>query len=106
METITSAISKGDLVTLSSYLDDTVEISVMEKGDIYLKKEAIDKLKAFFDTSKPASFQSVHRGESEGKSSLYCIGNLTTNTNNYRVYLYIKVQQGQYYIQEIRFDKN
>lgn len=106
LDNITTAISQGDLQTLSEYMDDTVEISVLEEGDIYVKKEALNKLNTFFAKAKPASFQPVHRGASQDKNSLYCIGNLLTKEHSFRVYLYIRVDQGQYFIQEIRFDKN
>ena len=106
LETITSAINKGDLTTLSSYMDDTVEVTLLEDGDIYLKKEAVDKLKNFFNKYPSTSFQAVHKGFSESRGSLYCIGDLKTKQENFRVFLYIKVENEQYFIQELRFEKN
>jgi hypothetical protein len=106
LENITAAINKGDLTTLSNYLDATVEVALLEDGDIYLKKEAVNKLKTFFTKHPSISFQAVHKGFSESRGSLYCIGDLKTKEDNFRVFIYIKVQNEQYFIQELRFEKN
>lgn len=106
LENITSAINKGDMNTLSQYMDDNVEIALLEEGDVYGKNEAISKLKIFFSQHAGASFQPVHKGYSGGKSSLYCIGDMTSHADKFRVFIYIKVQDGKYAIQELRFEKN
>jgi hypothetical protein len=106
LENITSAINQGDLKVLEQYLDDKVEVALLEDGDVYVKKEAVNKLQAFFAQHPGAIFQPVHKGYSGGKSSLYCIGDMKTRVNNYRVFMYIKVEKGQYFIQELRFEKN
>jgi hypothetical protein len=106
LENITSAINKGDMTTLSQYMDDTVEIALLEEGDLYDKNVAVNKLKTFFSKHAGASFQAVHKGYSGGKSSLYCIGDMTSKSGKYRVFLYIKVKDGKYSIQELRFEKN
>ena len=106
LENITNAINKGDLQTLSNYLDDTVEIALLADGEMYLKDEAVNKLKSFFSKHKPTSFQAVHKGFSGGKGSMYCIGDFVSTQNKYRVFMYIKVENDQYFIQELRFEKN
>lgn len=106
LENITTAINKGDLTTLSNYLDDTVEVTLLEDGDIYLKTEAVNKLENFFSKHPSLSFQAVHKGFSESRGSLYCIGDLKTKQEQFRVFLYIKVENEQYFIQELRFEKN
>ncbi len=106
LDNITAAINSGDWQTLSNYMDQTVEIALLEDGNMYLKKEAVSKLKTFFEKNQGASFEAVHKGFSGGKSSLYCIGDLKTKQSTYRVFLYMRVQDGQYYIQEMRFEEN
>ncbi|HKK74380.1 MAG TPA: DUF4783 domain-containing protein [Saprospiraceae bacterium] len=106
LENITSAINQGDLQALEQYLDDKVEVALLEEGDIYVKQEAVNKLKSFFSQHPGATFQPVHKGYSGGKSSLYCIGDMKTQGKNYRVFMYIKVEEGRYFIQELRFEKN
>ena len=103
---ITKAISDGDAASLSAFFDSTIEIAILDEEDIYSKEEATQKVKAFFSTAKPTSYSQVHKGKSKGKDSQYCIGNLTTTSGNYRVYIYLKVKDSNTLIQEMRFDKN
>jgi len=102
---ITRAISNGDAPGLEPFMDNSVEIAVMNKEDIYPKAQAISILKDFFARHQPQSFSQVHQGASKAKDSMYCIGNLKTNSETFRVYIYMRVDQGQHFIQELRFDE-
>lgn len=102
---ITEAISKGDATELSKYFDQSVEIALLDEEDVYNKAQAVSIIKDFFGKNKPTSFSQVHQGTSKGQDSKYCIGNLTTSTATFRVYIYMKVVGENYTIQELRFDK-
>jgi hypothetical protein len=102
---ITEAISKGDATELSKYFDQSVEIALLDEEDVYNKAQAESIIKDFFGKNKPTSFSQVHQGTSKGQDSKYCIGNLTTSTATFRVYIYMKVVGENYTIQELRFDK-
>ena len=102
---ITRAISNGNADALGQYFDQSVEIAVLDQEDVYTKARAIQVVKDFFNKHKPTSFSQVHQGESKGKDSQYCIGNLTTGTSTFRVYIYMKVTNGKFLVQELRFDK-
>ena len=102
---ITEAISKGDATELSKYFDQSVEIALLDEEDVYNKTQATTVVKDFFAKNKPTSFSQVHQGTSKGQDSKYCIGNLTTSTATFRVYIYMKVVGETYTIQELRFDK-
>ena len=102
---ITRAISAGDADALGRFFDQTVEVAVMDEEDIYNKEQAIALLKTFFAKNPPKSFSQVHQGTSRGNDSQYCIGNLLTAASTFRVYIYMKVVDGRYIIQELRFDK-
>lgn len=103
---ISKALSEGNVAALEQYLDEQVEISILEQEDIYSKEEAVKILKDFFTKNKPSSFSQVHQGASKGQDSQYCIGNLVANSGTYRVYIYLKVSNGKQLIQELRFDKD
>lgn len=105
LERITQAISKGDAATLGQYLDQTVEIAVVDREDIYTRTEAEGILQDFFRNHAPKSFSQVHKGSSKAKDSLYCIGNLVTQQATFRVYIYMRIDNRSYKIQELRFDK-
>ncbi len=102
---ITRAISTGDADALGQYFDQSVEIAVLDQEDVYDKAQAVAVVKQFFTKSQPKAFSQVHQGTSKGADSQYCIGNMTTASGTYRVYIYMKVSGGKYLIQELRFDK-
>ncbi len=102
---VTTAIGKGDINKISSFLDDNVEVALADKEDVYDKQKAVKLLTLFFDQNKPKSFREVHNGASRGNDSQYCIGNLSTSTRTYRVYIYMKSEGGNILIKELRFDE-
>jgi len=105
MDAIVKAIANGQVGILEQYLDSTVEVSLPDKEDIVEKEEAISLLKAFFEKNAPRGFGEIHQGASRGNDSIYYIGNLLTNSGNYRMYLFIHLNNGRPIIQEIRINK-
>lgn len=105
LETITKAISTGNVTALEPYLDKSVEIAILEQENMYSKTEAVQILKTFFGKNKPQAFNQMHTGQSKGKEAHYSIGNLTTTSGTFRVYIYARVEGDKYYVQELRFDK-
>ena len=106
LASISKAISDGDATTLSKYFDSMVEIAILDDEDMYSKSDAKSKVSSFFAKAKPKSYSQVHKGNSKGNNSQYCIGNLATTGGDYRVYIYLKVKGANTVIQEMRFDKN
>ena len=104
LDSITTALSQGNVEVLATYFDESVEISVADEEDVYDKAEAKTILADFFATNKPSKFDQVHKGTSKGQDSVYCIGNLNTSTKSYRVYVFLRVDGGKQFIQELRFD--
>lgn len=102
---ITSAIGSGDIETLSTYFDETVEICILDLEDLLDKDEAKDQIASFFEEHQPKSFNLVHDGTSKGKDSRYFIGDLKTSEEIFRVYVYLMSSSDNYLIQEIRFEK-
>ena len=100
---ITRAISSGDATALGQYFDQSVEVGVLDKEDVYSKTEAITIVKDFFTRYKPQSFSQMHQGENESNSQ-YCIGNMVTSGGSFRVYIYLNKTGDKLLIQEIRFD--
>ena len=105
LDSITQALSSGNVEVLSSFFDESVEIAVADEEDVYDKAEAKTILTDFFSTNKPSKFDQVHKGTSKGQDSVYCIGNLKTATKSYRVYVFLRVEGGKQFIQELRFDE-
>lgn len=105
LDAISKALSNGDADALAQYFGDNVEISILDKEQLYSKGKATEALRSFFSSNKPKSFSQVHQGISKENSDQYCIGNMSASTGSYRVYIYLKMNGGSATIQEIRFDK-
>lgn len=99
------ALGSGNADALGQYFDQNVEISMSDNEDVYAKAQAINMVRQFFTQNAPRGFQQMHQGASKGSDAQYCIGNLTTASGTFRVYLYAKTSAGKFLIQEIRFDK-
>lgn len=105
LDAIVNAIRKGDAQSLGTYLNTSVDISILDVEKTYSKNEAIKVIGDFFKKNPPSNFTEIHKGTSKGKDSHYCIGNLDTNNNSYRVYIYLKKHGSQYLIEELSFDE-
>lgn len=103
ISTITSAIQEGDAATLGAYFDQSVELAVLNKAANCDPKQAVKMVDAFFQKYQPKAFQQVHQGKSAENKTSYCIGNLTTSNNIFRVYIYLHDTKNR--IQELRFEQ-
>lgn len=103
---ISAAFSSGNADALVKFFDNDIEISIFDKEENYQRDGALVVMKDFFSKNKPKSFSQVHQGASKGKDTQYSIGEISTSTGNYRVYLYMKVVNDNYVIQEIRIGRN
>jgi hypothetical protein len=77
----------------------------LDLEDMLDKADAIIEIETFFKANEPKSFTLVHDGISKGQDSRYFIGDLNTNSETFRVYVYLKSTSDNYLIQEIRFEK-
>lgn len=105
MNDIFAAIKSGDANALGRYMDDPVEVCILEDQMIHNKREAIAMISKFFSNNRPTDFKEMHQGSSKGKDSKYTIGSLTTSSGTFRVYIFVKQNGSKNVIQEIRFDK-
>ena len=104
MSQITAALNSGDMETLGTYFDESLELSILEEEGIYNKAQALQKVKRFLGQNTVSSFTEVHQGASRSSDSQYVIGNMKTSGGTYRVYLYLTNRNGKMIIQEFRFD--
>jgi Domain of unknown function (DUF4783) len=102
---VTKALSEGDAATLSIYLDNTVDLTLLDKQTVVDKNAATTALRDFFAKNKPKAFNTEHQGSSKGAGSHYTIGSLSATSGNFKVYLYYKSAGDKPVIQEIRIEK-
>ncbi len=100
---IINALKTGNANEVSKYLDNTVEITLIESSKQYSKNQAQLVLRQFFNNNPVKDFKIVH--ESENAGSQYCIGNLATTSGVFRTTIYMKQKGDKQLVQEMRFEK-
>lgn len=102
---VSNAIKKGDAKALSAHFSSNVDLTILNKEDVYSKSQAEQILVAFFSKNKPVDFKIMHKGVSK-EGAKYAIGNLkTSNGVTYRTYFFIKSHMGSEIVHELRFEK-
>ena len=99
---IITSLNNGDATKLSSYLNTNVELVIGVKNDVFSKQQATGIITDFFKTNKVSSFQLLHKGNKEAAS--FAIGEMKTNTGNFRVYLLTRKSGQQTVIQQLRIE--
>lgn len=102
--TLSKAIESGDVSTISSFMDETVEICLLDIDDFLNKDEATKAVNNFYTKYSPKSFKIVHQGVSKGKGSQYFIGDLKTNDDTFRVFIALDSSGNKDLIQQLRFE--
>jgi hypothetical protein len=101
---IATAIRTGNSSAIAKYFEGNVEINVKDAQNSYSKSQAEVVLKNFFGSHTPKAFNIAHQGTSP-EGSKYFIGNLSTNAGTFRTFVYAKQNNGNFSIQEIRFEE-
>lgn len=99
---ISNAVKSGNAPELSKYMNSTVELLVLEKEDFYKKNVAESILKDFFDKHKVKDFIIRHQGGSN--DAQYAIGNLKTETGDFRVHILLKKVGQELLIHQVRIE--
>ncbi|MDX1476365.1 MAG: DUF4783 domain-containing protein [Saprospiraceae bacterium] len=101
-----NALSKGDVDAIANHLDNNVELCIFDQEDIFTRQKAISMLRDFFAQHAPKGFKQMHSGASKGRDANYAIGQLSTGTGTYRVYLYFDTRNDKQVIKELRIEHN
>lgn len=105
LDDVCRAIGSGDIAQLAAVMDAEVELSILDKEDLYSRDQAVAELKSFFATNTPSSFGKVHQGASKSADAEYCIGTLATAKGPFRVYVYVAIKSNGVLLQELRFER-
>ena len=101
---VTSALGKGDVATLANHLAEKVELSIGDKEEFLLKAEVVSRLNAFYSTHPAKGYKAMHSGNSKTNESNYTIGELLTDSGNFRIYIYFTQEGGKRTIAELRIE--
>ncbi len=102
IDEMVAAMKTGNTVMISKFFDNTVEITLPDKGGSYSKSQAEIILKDFFANNPVKSFEVIHKGQNAG--SQYCIGTLVTRNGSFRTTIYMKQKGELQVLQELRFE--
>lgn len=86
---IATMIKNGDATQLSNYFTGIIDLTVMDKEDMYSRAQAKLIIADFFDKHKPTSLEFVHKGILQNGRE-YRIGNMKTTDGNFRITFYMK----------------
>jgi hypothetical protein len=104
LDDIAAALQSGDAKKVTAYFDKMVEMQIHGKEGTYSKAQAEQVLKNFFANNKPLQFKFEHNGTSGGNNAYYAIGTLKTDTQKFRVSLYLKKNNDTFSIQELTIE--
>jgi Domain of unknown function (DUF4783) len=99
---IDAAFNKGNGAELSTYLADKVDVSILDQDASLSSDEAVKSLSGFFSQNTVKSYKRAHLTPATNGRASYSLGDLSTSTGMYRVYLYYDAKQK---ISEIRVEK-
>lgn len=104
-ESIAKAIKNGNAVTIASFFNNTVDLTLPKNEGVFSKAQAEIILKNFFTANKPTDFKAVHDGESKN-NTLYSIGNLITTNGIFRTYILYQENGSNIVILELRIESD
>jgi Domain of unknown function (DUF4783) len=99
---ISIAIKAGNAAELSKYMNQTIELLLLDKEDFYKKSVAETILTDFFNENKTKDFVIRHQGAKN--DAQYAIGNLKTEKGDFRVYFLLKKVDQELLIHQIRIE--
>ena len=99
---IISAFKSGNAAQLAKYFNQTIELTLFDKEEIYSRTQAEIILRDFFSDNPPSQFQIIHQGGKE--TSRYAIGSLVSGTNKYRITFLLKTVNAQVFIHQLRIE--
>lgn len=101
---VKESIKAGSAKEVAKYLSQSVDINLDGSQQNYSKAQAEFVLRDFFKTHAPSDFTIIHQGSSKSGQP-FAIGQYKSNSENYRVFVKIKVVDNQQLIHEISFSK-
>ncbi|NVO09225.1 MAG: DUF4783 domain-containing protein [Bacteroidales bacterium] len=104
MKKVSTALQTGNSKELSKYFTETVELEIMGKENFYSISQAEILLKDFFEENKPTKFVINHQGLKDVSS--FAIGTLTVKNGNLRVSFFMKTENNQTLIHQLRIEQN
>ena len=105
MEDVVNSIKNDRVSDMVKYFDIFVPITINNNQQIYSRNQAQVVLQDFFDKNNSKDFMVMDNGSPDNNSK-FLIGSFTEPAGiKYSVYILMKMKNGDYYLQELRFNK-
>ena len=101
---IKNALKNADVELISNFLDEKIDITFNDEVKTYNEKDAKTALKKIFNKLKPTDFKITQKGNSISNNATFCIGEMKTKNENYRIYLFFLEKNNKNYLKELRFE--
>lgn len=102
IDEVVTAMKAGNAAQVAKFFDNTVEITMPDKGNSFSKTQAEIVLKDFFINNPVKGFDVIHKGQNAGGQ--YCIGTLLTKNGSFRTTIFMKQKGDVQVLQELRFE--
>ncbi|MFM7727212.1 MAG: DUF4783 domain-containing protein, partial [Flavobacteriales bacterium] len=104
LDDMTKYFKNGDSKSLSSYFGSTVDLTLLDKEDVYSNSQAELMLRDFFSKHVPKTLQVLHSGDTQGTA--FRIASLVTADGmKLRLSFHVKDANGKPIILEISIEK-
>jgi hypothetical protein len=101
---VINAFNTGNASLLAQNFNNTIELTLFDKEEIYSKTQAEMILRDFFSKHKPTQFKIIHQGGKE--NSKYAIGNLICGTESFRITFLLKTEENNLFIHQLRIEND
>lgn len=98
------SLNGGPVINVVKYFDKVVDITINDEQSTYSRSQAEVVLKNFLAKNQSKSFSIKYKGIASSDNSLFLIGELRTAHNNYRVSIFFKQKDKNFFLQEIKFE--
>jgi hypothetical protein len=102
---VDAALTAGNAVLLSNYLNAMVDLGITGNEDTYSKTQATQILKDFFSKNPVKSYKTTRQGTSTDGSQ-FSIGEMQAATGTFRIYYLLKKVSGKFLIQQLQIEKD
>lgn len=102
IQNISASIAALDTRELSACMDHTVELTYSNTRSTLTRGHALGILNDFYEKNRPTSFKVEYTGASPAGNGLYILGSTATGNGTYKLYFFIKQQNGKLLIEELK----
>jgi len=104
MDSIGKLIIANNAQELCNFVDENIDITIIDEDQTYSKHQAKRVLEEFFKKHTVQNFEILHKGSS-GNNSEFAIAYIETPKTSFRAYILINKLKDIYQLVELRFEE-